>query len=113
MHHHSIQTLAIEMFKIHNGFSKVSFPEFFHFYNKNNSYSLRSQSDFRITRINTTLKGTEPARYFGPVIWSNIPMEIRSIKNFETFKRKPENGSRETVHLDYENLCKRFRFYKY
>ena len=38
------------------------------------------QPDFQIPRINTTLKVTESARYFGPVIWNNIPIEIRSIK---------------------------------
>ena len=46
------------------------------------------QPDFQIPRINTTLKITEPVQYFGPVIWNNIPIEIRSIKNFDTFKTK-------------------------
>ena len=46
------------------------------------------QPDFQIPRINTILKGIEPVRYFGPVIWNNIPIEIRSIKNFDTFKTK-------------------------
>ena len=32
------------------------------------------------------MKGTEFVRYFGRVTWSNIPIEIRSIKNFDTFK---------------------------
>ena len=68
------------MFKSHQGFSQVSFLD------ENNFYSLRSQPDYQIPRINTTLKGAESVRYLGPVIWNNISIEIRSIKNFDTFK---------------------------
>ena len=46
-------------------------------------YDLNSQ---QIPRINTTLKGTESLRYFGPVVWNNIPIKIRSIQNFDAFK---------------------------
>ena len=74
------------MFKDHHEFSQVSFLDLFHNYNENNFYSLWSQPDFPIPRINTTLKGTEPIRYFGPVSYNNIPIEIRIIKNFDTFK---------------------------
>ena len=60
--------------------------------------SFISQLDFQIPRINTTLKGIEPVRYFGPVIWDNIPIEIKSIKKINTFKTeirkwKPTNCS--------------------
>ena len=60
--------------------------------------SFTSQLDFQILRINTTLKGIEPVRYFGPVIWDNIPIEIKSIKKINTFKTeirkwKPTNCS--------------------
>ena len=71
------------MFKIHKGFSKVSFLDLFNNYNESNFYSLRSQPDFHISRISTTLTGAEIVR---PVIWNNIPIEIRSIKNADTFK---------------------------
>ena len=74
------------MFKIHHGFSQVSCLDLFHNCNKNKFYSLRSQHDFQIPRTNPTLKGTGSIRYFGPVIWNNTPIEIRSIQNFDTFK---------------------------
>ena len=73
------------MSKIHYGFSQVSFLDLLHNYDYN-FYSLRFQPDFQIPRINTTLKGTESVRYFGPVIWNNIPTEIRSIQNVDTLK---------------------------
>ena len=73
------------MFKTDHGFSQVSFLHLFYNYNKNNFYSIRSQTDFQTPRTITTLKGTESVRYFGPVI-CNISIEIRSIQNFDTFK---------------------------
>ena len=75
------------MFKIHHGFSQVSFLDLLHNYYENNFYSSSSQPDFQI-RIYTTLKGIESVRNFGPVICNNIPIEIRSIKNFDAFKTK-------------------------
>ena len=56
------------MFKIHHGFLQVSYLDLLHNYDENNFYSLWSQSDFPISRIDIILKGTEPIRYFGPVI---------------------------------------------
>ena len=45
LHHQKIQTLEIEMFKIHHGFSKVSFLDLLYNYHENNFYSFRSQPD--------------------------------------------------------------------
>lgn len=42
------------------------------------------QFKFQIPRINTIL--TESAQYFGPAIWNNIPIEIRTIKNQKKIK---------------------------
>ena len=97
MHHKNIQTLEKEMFKTHHGFSQVSFLDLFHNYNCN-FYSLRSQLDFQIPRINTTLKGTESVRYFEPIIWNNIPIETRSIQNVDLFKTN-RNHKLETDKL--------------
>ena len=66
-------------------FSKVSFLDLFHNFNENKFYRLRSQSAFQLPKINTTLKGIEFVRYF---IRNNIPVEIRSIINFDTFEIK-------------------------
>ena len=60
IHDQDIQILAIEIFETHNGFSQVSFWRFFHSYNENNFYNLRSQPNFQIRRINSTFKGVKP-----------------------------------------------------
>ena len=90
IHDKNIQTLEKEMFKTHHGFSQVSFVDLYHNYYYN-FYSLRSQLDFQIPRINTTLKGTDSVRYFGPIIWNNIPIETRSIQNVDLFKTSRNN----------------------
>ena len=64
IHHQNIQTLTIELFKIHNGYSQVSFLDFLHNYNENSSYNLQFQPDFQIPRINTALKGIKSVQYF-------------------------------------------------
>ena len=43
MHHQNIQTLAIEMFKFHNGFSKVPFW-IFRFISENNYSAIETRS---------------------------------------------------------------------
>ena len=48
IHDQDIQILAIEIFETHNGFSQVSLWRFFHSYNENNFYNLRSQPNFQI-----------------------------------------------------------------
>lgn len=92
------------MLKTHNEFSQVSFLDFFHNHNKNNLYGLRSQPDF--PRISTTFKGIEFVRHIRSVIWNNLPIEIKNINSFDTFKTeikkwKPTNCSCR--------LCKTFR----
>ena len=87
IHHQNIQTLAIEMFKIYNGFSQIfSLQDLFASRNEYSSYCLRSQPDFIIPSINSTSKGFQSIRYFGPVIWNMIPIELRRVENIETFK---------------------------
>ena len=65
------------MFTIHHGFSQVSFLDLFHNYN---FYSLQSQSDFQIPRINFE-KNRVCTITLGPVIWKN-----KSVQNVDTFK---------------------------
>ena len=88
------------MFKIHNGFSQVSFLNFFHNYNENNFYSLPSRPDFQISRINNTLKETESIRYFGTIFL----LKYKVLKILKHLQQKSENGSRKTVQVDFAEL---------
>ena len=46
----------------------------------------------------------ESVQYFGPVICNNIPVEIRSIKNFDTFHTEIRKWERRIVDGDYVKL---------
>ena len=51
-----------------------------------------------------TLKRTESVRFFRPVIWKNIPIEI-SIKNFDLFKTEIRKWKRRNCSCRF---CKTF-----
>ena len=64
---------------------------------KNINYNLRSQPDFVIPHVKTVYQGSNSVRYFGPIIWSLVPKEI---KNYDTL------ASFDTLlKLDKETLC--------
>ena len=50
------------------------------------NYNLRSQSDFRVSGINTDFYGANSIRYFGIVIWNSLPNDLRNICDFDLFK---------------------------
>ena len=94
IHHQNIQTLAIEIYKFLHGLSNSNFKDFIVL--KNNNYSMRSKYELAVPLVNTVLKGKNSLRYFGPVIWNSIPIDIRCQDNFNLFKSKirqwkPEN----------------------
>ena len=46
----------------------------------------------------------EFARHFGPVICNNIPIEIRSIKHFDTFNTETRKWKPKTADGNYVKL---------
>ena len=86
IHHQNIQTVAIEMYKVHYGLSENSFNDIFH--SRSNSYNLRSQCDLDIPSVNTETFGKNSLRYFGPIIWNSVPERLRSIESLSEFKKE-------------------------
>ena len=84
--HYTIQTLCIELYKIYHNIAQTMFSDLF--ICNNNTYNIRAKSDFVIPQINTVLKGPNPIRYYGPVIWNLVPAEMKYVDSLETFKRK-------------------------
>ena len=52
----------------------------------NHNYSLYSTSELTVPNINTVFKGQNSISYFGSVIWSSIPTELKGINSFQVFK---------------------------
>ena len=87
IHHHNLQLLAIEMYKINNNLS----PEFMHdiFTTRHiEGLNLRKQNNFLLPRPKTVSYGTESMQYLGRKIWNLIPMEMKSANNLQIFKNK-------------------------
>ena len=68
--HRNIQTLAIEIYKVHYGLSENSFYDTSE--DSRSSYNLRSQSDLDIPSISTGSYGKNSLKYFGPITWNSI-----------------------------------------
>ena len=58
------------------------------FTRNNNTYNLRSKYDFDILQVRTVLKGSNSIRYYGLIIWSLVPEEIRYTDSLEKIKNK-------------------------
>ena len=86
VHHYSIQTLVIELYKAYNNISQTIFGELFT--RNNNDYCLPLKSNFVITSIRTGLKGSHSVRYFGPIIWTLIPEELKNITSLDILKKE-------------------------
>ena len=86
IHHYNIQTLCIELYKVHHNLSQTFFSEWL---TRNNStYKMRSKSDFAIPQKSTVFKGSSSISYYGPIICSLIPEKIRYTDFLENFKSK-------------------------
>jgi hypothetical protein len=59
-------------------------------------YNLRVK-EFCIPRVNTVNYGKHSLRYFGPLLWSNLPANIRTIQSLKLFKREIRKLDLETL----------------
>ena len=74
-HHQNIQRLLIEICNALYDTSGNSLKELF--VKRESTMRLRSKAELVIPFVNSILKGKNPLRYFGSVIWNSLPTEIR------------------------------------
>ena len=84
IHHRNIQSLAIELYKAKHEISPLIIRNIFTA-RPTLGRNLRTQSDFPLPRIHY---GQDSLRYFGCMVWSMIPINIRNINTFKEFKEK-------------------------
>ena len=90
IHHRSIQTLAIEIYKFLNGLSPQIMNEVFHVKWPVPCY-VRDKNEL-YSRIPKTLAyGTESVSFMAPKIWSIVPQELKNSQSLYSFK----NGIRK------------------
>ena len=86
IHHSNIRTLSTELYKVYHNLSQTIFSDLFR--RNINSYNLPLKPDFVIPQVRTVLKGSNSIRYYGPIICSLVPEEIRYTDSLEKFKNK-------------------------
>ena len=84
IHHQNIQLLAIEIYKAIHNLPGGNLSEFF--VRNNHNYNLRSESELLLPNVNTVFKGQNSISYFGSVIWSSIPFELRKASFYLIFR---------------------------
>ena len=94
IHYKNIQALAIEIYKVANGFSPVIMNEIIQL-KEESHYNLRYTSKFVIPPIHSVYHGSESASYLRPKIWKLNPRVIWQIESFDGFK-KEKNKTMET-----------------
>ena len=105
IHHHNIQALAIELYKVVNDISPEVISEVFQVRDMP-YYNLRNNSQFLTYPIHSVYNGTESASYLGPKIWEQIPAEIRNKESLDSFKREIKKWKPLIVHAEFvKRLC--------
>ena len=88
IHERNIQNLAIELYKVLNGFSPEIMSTIFPV-KENIKYC--SKNKFITRNVRTVKYGTETLAHLGPKIWALIPDNIKEEKSVNAFKTKIKN----------------------
>ena len=83
IHECNIQSLAIELYKVKNGFSpkimSLVLP-------LNENFNYPRQNEFATRNIRKVGSGTETVSHLGPQIWTMVPDRIKMLKSLHSFK---------------------------
>ena len=85
VHTRNIQLLTIEIYEVKHiispNFIRGIFPQ------SDSTYNLRN-SDFKRTKVNTVLLGSETLQYIGPILRDLLPLNIKTIPTLTSFISK-------------------------
>ena len=95
VHFHNVQALAIELYKVVNGFSPDIMKEVLPL-SENLCYNTRNKRTFHSRNIRTVHFGSETLSHLAPKIWELVPEDIKKLKSVVSFKNaikkwKPAN----------------------
>ena len=84
IHHHNIQLVAIEMYKVKNGLHVDLISCLFEM-----DPTSRNKRTFIVPSVKTEYMGKHSLRYFGPIVWENmLPEKYKEIVSLDKFKRE-------------------------
>ena len=95
VHFPKVQALAIELYKVVNGFSPDIMKDVFPL-NANSFYNTRNKRTFHSKHIRTVHFGSKILSHLAPKIWELVPEEIKKLESVASFKKaikkwKPAN----------------------
>ena len=85
VHFRNVQALAIELYKVVNGFSPDIMKDVFPL-SENLCYNTRNKRTFHSRNIRTVHFGSETLSQLAPKIWELVPEEIKKLKSVASFK---------------------------
>ena len=109
VHFRNVQALAIELYKVVNGFSPDIMNDVFPL-NANSFYNTRNKRKFHSRHIRTVHFGSETLSHLAPKIWELVPEEIKKLESVASFKNaikkwKPANCPDAYVEPIYFRLA--------
>ena len=84
-HECNLQTLAIELFKIHNNIAPELVKDVLEI--KNHQYKFQRDACLQCRNVNTVLYGTETSAPLGSRIWNIVPRNLKCSISFNKFKK--------------------------
>ena len=102
LYNRKLQDIAIFMFKIKHSMLPSSVTELFN--TSHSNYNLRN-AGFRQECFNTTKYSKHSLRHFGPLLWSKIRREPRSVPTLSNFKKGIRKTDFASLIDDLSNNC--------
>ena len=102
LYNRKLQDIAIFMFKIKHSMLPSSVTELFN--TSHSNYNLRN-AGFRQECFNTTKYSKHSLRHFGPLLWSKIRREPRSVPTLSNFKKDIRKTDFASLIDDLSNNC--------
>ena len=78
-----VRTMAIETFKILNGFAPSVLSDLL--IKRENKYNFRYSNILQIPQVRTSTQGKKSFRYVVPVLWNSLPDDFRPTVDFNRF----------------------------
>ena len=86
IHHRNLQCLALEIYKALNNLSPPFMSELFQI--KEMKFNLRKENTLMSNNVKTENYGKQSISYLAPIIWSQVPNEIKNCKSLTSFKKQ-------------------------
>ena len=86
VHYRNLQFLATEIYKALNKISSSLMSELFQI--KNMNYNLRNGNVLVSRNVKTDRYGTESISYLAPLIWNQVPEDIKNSKSLDSVKNR-------------------------